>query len=201
MPSNIPGYLTPTSSAPLPGSLTLTQFIQSVIVGISGYAGTLVRPKWQQTPPKQPDVSVNWIAFGVVVGKPDVNAYVNMDEEGNSTFQRQQDLDVEVWFYGPDAQDNAFKFLDGFQIQQNLEAMRLADMGYRGFQDPVQGADLIHERWVPIWKVTLTLTRQVDRTYPILSFVSAVGSMHTVVNSEDVAQSWETAEPPPEEEP
>jgi len=199
VPSNIPGYLSPTTSTPLPGSLTFTQFIQSVIVGISGYTGTLVRPKWQQNPPKQPDITTNWIAFGITVGKPDVNAFVNMDSAGNSIFQRQQDVDIDVSFYGPDAQDNVMKFLDGFQIQQNLEAMRAAKMGYRGFQDPVQGADLVHERWVPIWNVTLTLTRQVDRTYPILSFVSAVGSMHTVVNSEDVAQSWETAEPPEEE--
>jgi hypothetical protein len=189
------GYLTPAALTPLPGGLTLQQFIQSLIVGVTGYAGALVRPKWQENPPKQPSIDTNWIAFGIELGKPDTNAFVETPLTGDTYLRRQQDLDVSCVFYGPLAQESAFAFLDGLQITQNLEALRIANMGYRGFDGPVSAADLVHERWVPVWTLTLTLTRQIDRTYPILSFVAALGSMHTVVNGEDVATNWET---PPE---
>ncbi|CAB4149593.1 hypothetical protein UFOVP558_11 [uncultured Caudovirales phage] len=196
MPSNIPGYLTPTSSQPLPGPLSLEDFIQSVIKGISGFAGTLVRPKWQQNPPKQPGIDINWIAFGLVNNAPDANASVTMDDAGVTKLKRQELLEIQVAFYGPAAQENISVFRDGFQIQQNLEAMMLANMGFKECSQAIRGPDLVNERWVERYEMSLFLVRQVQRTYPILSFASASGVIHTVLETpEDI--DWETQEPPP----
>lgn len=193
MSSATGGYLNPTASQPLPGNLTLEQFIQTVIVGISGFTNTLVRPKWQVAPPKQPDINVNWIAFGLQINRPGYSAYVGVDESGdNSTLQRQEYLEIQLAFYGPNAQENLAIFQDGFQLQQNLEALRLANMGYTEISPGIRGPDLINERWVDRWECSLFLTRQVQRTYSILSFASAHGSIHTELSSEPYNTDWNT---------
>lgn len=191
------GYLTPTSSEPLPGDLTLEQFIQTVIVGISGYAGTLVRPKWQIAPPKQPDIGTDWIAYAVSNIIPDANAYTWLDQDDVDNLQRQEFLEIQVAFYGPNALENISIFRDGFQIQQNLEAMRLANMGFTGITNSQRGPDLVNGRWVERLETTLALVRLVQRIYPILSFASAAGTIHTVVvDNDDYAIQWETGAPP-----
>lgn len=184
MPSNIPGYLAPSSSQGLPGGLTLTQFIQSVIVGVSGYTGTLVRPKWQVAPPKQPDIGTDWIAFGLQIVGKDKYAYTGIQPDETYEFQRHERLEIQVAFYGPNAQENISLFQDGFQIQQNLEAMLLANIGYTDVSQILRGPDLVNERWIDRYEMTLYLTRQVQRTYPILSFASVVGTIHTVVDGD-----------------
>lgn len=188
------GYLVPTSSEPPPGGLTLEDFIQTVLVGVSGIAGTLVRPKWQIEPPKYPDITVNWIAFAIVTNRPDANASVSMDANDVTLLQRQETLSVQLSFYGPDALEKSSIVRDGFQIQQNLEALRLANMGYNGITDAVRGPDLFNERWVDRYESTLTLVRQVQRAYPILAFASAHGSIHTDKEPELIID-WETPDP------
>lgn len=188
------GYLVPTSSTPLPGSLTLTQFIQTVLVGISGIAGTLVRPKWQINPPKQPDISTNWLAFGISLGSPNANAYVDMDENGNQISERHQDLKIQCSFYGPDSMDYASLVQDGFQIQQNLEAMRAANMGYASTGQILPIPDLINERWYNRMEMEIILRREIQRIYPVLSFVSATGTIHTVLGNEEYLLNWQTPE-------
>lgn len=184
------GYLVPSSSQGLPGSLTLEQFIQTVIVGVSAYPGTLVRPKWQVAPPKQPDIGTDWIAFAYALFNTDQNAWVGMDADENTLLKRQEDIEVQISFYGPNAQENISLFHDGFQIQQNLEALMLADMGYRGITPAMRGPDLVNERWIERFEMSLMLTRQVLRTYPILSFVSAGGIIHTVVDGQAYDSNW-----------
>lgn len=189
------GYLRPTSSQPLPGNLSLEDFIHSVIAGITGFPGNLVRPKWQVNPPKQPDIGIDWIAFGINEIAPDANAYVNLDKDGNNVLARMEKVQVGIGFYGPNAQENISVFRDGFQIQQNVEALLLANMGFNGISSAVRGPDLVNQRWVERYEVVLTLVRTVQRIYPVLSFASAGGSIHTVVAGNEYNTQWETEEP------
>lgn len=186
------GYLTPSTTAPLPGGLTLPQFLQTVLVGLSGLDGTLVRPKWQKNPPKQPDVDVNWIAFQVVQNVPDANAYTWLSKSGFNTTQRHEMLEVQCSFYGPDSSDIASKVRDGFQIQQNLEALRTANMGFTGTGNASRFPDLVNERWIDRIEMSILLRRQILRVYPILSFVSARGTIHTVLGNEEYLIEWQT---------
>lgn len=188
------GYLVPTLSQSLPGELSLEDFIQTVIVGITGYPGPLVRPKWQQSPPKNPDIDVDWIAFGIQINSPDSNAYTSLDKDGNDLLLRMEKIQVQAAFYGPNAQENSSIFRDGFQIQQNLESLKLANMGFNSISDAVRGPDLLNQRWVDRWETTLVLVRTVQRVYPVLSFASARGSIHTVISENDLTIQWETEE-------
>ena len=195
MASNEPGYLLPTSSEQLPGDLSLEDFIQTVITGISGLPGQMVRPKWQLNPPKQPQILDNWIAFGISSITPDANAYNGQDADDNNELKRNETIEVQLAFYGPNAMENISVFRDGLWIQQNLESMFKARMGFRGIGPANRIPDLINERWVDRYEVTLVLVREVVRTYPILSFASVRGVLHTVLDGENYTQDFETEEP------
>lgn len=186
------GYLAPTSKPFVPRNLNLEQFIQSVIVGITSYPGTLVRPKWQAAPPKQPDLSIDWIAYGISIIGSDANAYVWLDSHDVTNLNRQESIEVQCAFYGPHAIDNITIFRDGFQIQQNLDALRFAKMGFKEISPANRGPDLVNERWVERYETTLILVRQVLRSYPILSFASASGTIHTVIGNDPTNLPWQS---------
>lgn len=195
------GYLVPSGTQGPPGGLTLTQFIQSVIVGVTGLPGTMVRPRFQTLPPKDPDIQVNWASFFIRSPRADTNAFVASNPDGSSTLNRQESLDVDISFYGAAALDFYSLLRDGLQITQNLEALRLANMGYTDITPGIVGPDLVNERWQSRVATTLTLVRQVVRTYPVLSFASAGGTVNTVLTNNQQYEAAFEAEAPPEEEP
>lgn len=175
----------PLSTEPLPRGLNLAQFIQTVIAGVSGLDGTLVRPKWQPQMPKSPDASVNWIAMGIDTSTPDANAYVATDDTGKVISQRHEGLEVGCSFYGPDGLDYAILVRDGFQIQANRAALKAANMGFTGVSETRHVPDLLNGQWVDRWVMTILLRREIQRVYPILTITSLSGTVHVVLGNEE----------------
>lgn len=190
------GYVRPSSTLDLIGTLTLGQFVQTVLVGISGLPGPLVRPKFQVAPPKQPpEPTENWLAFALMEDTPDANAYLGMNSDGTAVeMQRHSDLRIECSFYGPRAQELTELVRDGFQIPQNRAALFKANMGFvettRAFRLP----ELVNERWFDRFEMGIRLRKETQRTYPILSILSANGTISTVVGDEEWITNWQTPE-------
>lgn len=291
------GYLLPAKQFPLPGNLSFRQFLQQIFVGVSGLPGNLVFPRWQIAPPKQPDISTNWLAIGITEVKPDANAYLGVlpftyaegtieilcnpqpldtltlngvviqfvvsdptsnqvligstplltttslatllsassplnvgtyaqDQNvititygtpgsvGNSytlakspsraiwlsnatltgggtqvnTTQRHEELTIGCSFYGPEASEYCNIVRDSFQIPQNLEGLRSVNMGFMGTDNALQVPDLVNERWVERFEMSVHLRREIIRTYPILTLVSASGTI-----TADLSQGTKTA--------
>lgn len=162
--------------------LTLNQFLQTVLVGLSDLQGQFVRPNWQQEPPKQPDIDVDWLAFGIANSTPDANAFVGTDGAGNTSLTRQELLEVACSIYGPNALELSGLIRDGFQIDQNRWALKTAKMGYAYSGDTQHIPDLLNERWYNRVTFSFFLRRQVQRNYPILTIVSANGSIFSTGN-------------------
>jgi hypothetical protein len=189
------GYLVPSSNGSLPGGLTLNQFIQTVLVGVSGITGSLVRPRWQAAPPANPDLSVNWIAFGVTAIAPDANAYTQLNVGGASAkLQRQELLEVQCAFYGPSAMEIAGQVRDAFQLQQNLEALQAGNVTFAYTGDAQHIPDLVNERWIDRVEMSIFLRRQRDRTYPVLQVNSAEGTIHAASGEEEYLVPWSVEE-------
>lgn len=162
-----------------PPGLNLVQFIQTLFTGLSAFPGNLVRPDWQTEMPKQPDINVNWLAFGIGSVTPDANAYTGFDPNGVTYLQRNELLELTISVYGPQAYDNVTLIRDGLQIPQNMAALRAANMGF-AYDSPARHIpDLVNERWIDRYVMEIFLRRQIQRFYPIVSFLSASGIVFT----------------------
>lgn len=185
-------YILPSTTVPLPGKLNLTQFLQTVLVGISGLPGTMVRPKWQIAPPKQPDVAVNWMGFGITRSMPDTYSYVGVNSSGQTVSQRQEGLEIGCSIYGPEGLDIETLIRDGFQIPQNLQALTAANMGFTEIGQALQVPDLINERWINRIEMSIFIRREIQRTYAIPTLISANGKIHSVIGNEEYLLDWAT---------
>src|SRR3979409_241705 len=128
--SSTGGYLIPSGAPPLEGQ-ALLDFLQGVIVGITGLDGTMVRPVWQSEPPNIPDAGEAWCAFRITTRPSDKFPYVkhNADGQGADALQRHEELHVLCSFYdlgsGGLADGLCAQLRDGLSIAQNREILTL----------------------------------------------------------------------------
>lgn len=188
-------YLTPTYTEPLPDGLTLTQFIQTVLVGLTNIDGTLVRPEWQPAPPKQPDINVNWLAFGVANLTPDAYSYVATgDTPTNIYSQRQETFEVTLSIYGLHALETYGLLRDGFQIPQNLQALFSANIGFTEITGAFRVPELVNERFINRVTTSIFFRREIQRLYGgALTLTSASGTIHTFFGDEPYLLNWGTS--------
>ena len=175
------GYLVPE----LPSNTYLIYFFNSMISGVTGLTSSLIRPRWQQNPPAQPNITVDWCSFGITQYKPDANAYIKVDDE-NVVLQRQEDIEILVSFYGPNCQGYTQVLRDGLEISQNREQLFLNNMAYKGSENALHVPELINDRWFDRVDITLTFSRQIggpdqnaSQIYDVLPLLSAEGEIIT----------------------
>jgi hypothetical protein len=170
------GYLTQTEGS-IDG-VSFRRFIGAVLVGVSGFQAEYVRPSWQTNPPPIPNIDVNWMAFGQTGRRGEYSSYLMTDIDGTKTEQRtHEECDFLLTFYGPDCLDIAARVRDGFRIEQNQEALQLHGMAMVGNTDIIHAPELINDRYFDRADMTITIRREVKRSYPILSFTGAHGTI------------------------
>lgn len=172
--SSTGGYLSPAVPAVPLEDGDLDAVLQQMVAGITGLAGSFVRPRWQPTVPKQPEAQVNWCAIGVTTMTSDDNPALVHDPITGDTLIRHEEIALLASFYGPQGQRNAATLRDGIYVPQNLEALRVNGIGLIDAGQIITAPELFNEQWVKRYDLTLNLRRIINRLYPVLNIASAV---------------------------
>lgn len=183
------GPLLPASIDTPVFDLDLDKVLQAVVVGVAGLAGDKVRPRWQPTQPRMPEIGEDWCAIGVTEILPDNNPAVMHDPagDGHDDLIRHEDLAVLASFYGPHAARNAGLLRDGLYISQNREPLDAQGVGLVTTDAVRMVPTLVNEQWQRRADLLITLRRIVRRAYPVLNILSAQGSIDTGTVSVSIA--------------
>jgi hypothetical protein len=184
--SSTGGYLQPAAPpAPTPlEGLALLEFLLGWVVGVSGLPGMLVRPRWQPEPPDIPQSGTCWAAIGVQRRPSDEYPYSDWNALKNAfMLQRHEELVLLTSFYDTGstglADMYAAQFRDGAAIAQNREPLVLAGMNLVKVGDLITVPSLLKLQWLYRVDLEISIRREIDRTYPVLTLESASGYIYT----------------------
>lgn len=170
------GYIQPASTATPVADLDLDLVLQDLVVGVTGLAGEFVRPRWQPTQPRTPEVSVDWCAVGAIQTDTERGtAFVGHDGagDGRDNLVRHEQIEALASFYGPGAARNAAVLRDGLQIPHNRAALDADGMGFVEAGPLRTVPELVNQQWLRRVDLPITLRRAVRREYPVLNILSA----------------------------
>lgn len=175
------GYISPVAPSTALFDDALDALLQQAVVGITGLAGSLVRPRWQPVVPKQPDPTVDWCAIGVTDDTPMDYPAETHDGTGNGSDTQQQweEFIVLASFYGPNNMANASQLRRGLYVAQNREALQLAGIDLVEAGKVVTAPDLVNQQWIKRRDITLRFRRAVASIYPVLNILSADDTLVT----------------------
>jgi hypothetical protein len=192
------GYIVPTASFNATADAAFDAILAGLAAGITGLPVNLVRPRWQATPPPQPEASVDWCAIGVTDESgdgsidlvhrsilPSTATPADPTGDGYTTSYEVVEQTVMASFYGPAAWSNGNRFRVGLAIPQNREALILQDITLK----------LVPKRVTPFFEtlnsityrrcdVEFVLRRTITRTWPIENIQKAQGTIKSQTGSE-----------------
>lgn len=192
--SSTGGYLAP-SPPPAPQPLeddALDNFLQQVVVQLTGIPGQKVFPRWQENQPNIPPLGVNWASIGVTEQDTSSQGFAYEAHDpvllnpfpplptpaptpppnGYDIQIQHELLEILCSFYGPAARTNAALVRDGLQVAQNREALQLAGMAFVGSGKITAVPSLVNSQWYSRYDMPITIRREIVRNYPILDLVS-----------------------------
>lgn len=153
--------------------------LQAAIVGMTALDGALVRPRWQNPPPKQPDPSVDWCAVGMLtsetLGQPWIEhiSGPNITDPSADLTEELEELEVLTSFYGPHAKNFSGILRTGLKIPQNLEPLKSQGLFFIEALGQRVVPELINQQWVRRVDMGLRFRRMVARAYGINNILSA----------------------------
>lgn len=164
------GYLLPDGGT-VPSDQDLEDIFQGFIRGVTGIAGSMVRPRFQTVPLPMPAVGEDWVAFGIKSQRQDDSPYFDQHENDATTI-RHEKIEVALSFYGTQGQHFAKLFVDGTAIPQNIDQLKPHKIKFVWVSEVLTVPDLINEQYVHRFDVNATFRRKTERTYPIKTFKS-----------------------------
>jgi hypothetical protein len=200
------GYLAPSTTPP-PSDTDFARQLSNLIAGVTGIAGSLVRPRWQPEPPPIPKITENWVAIGATavdpadrgtasiihVGRDYVQDRLARGEslpvgsdpasndellyDGRDDLTEHEMITILASVYGPASGGYASLLRSGLMIDQNWELAHSRGMVLMEVGTIRHVPEMIDGRWYDRRDVEIKIRRQVDRSYPVLNILSAQGEL------------------------
>jgi hypothetical protein len=186
--------LSPVPGQKAPEQTDIEDVLQALIVGITGICGTLVRPRWQPSPPDEPGPQADWCAFGitrhdphnfpvirhhgaVAVGDSLTDSDSNDEGDGYDEITDLETLTVLASFYGPRHMDLARTFRVGLHVPQNRKILLEHNMNFTRAGSIVPVPALIAMQWRARADLSLTFQLMTSRTYAVLNLQQMDGTL------------------------
>jgi hypothetical protein len=177
--STTSGFIGPNASPTPLQDDAYDDLLHDLIAGITNIAPDLIRPRWQPEPPPRPDISVDWVAFGITEVDQDwLPSIVHVDTgEGFDAFQRFEVNTVLVTFYGPNSGRNVGLLKDGLFIDQNVAELRKNAVAIVEVGASTTAPELFNQRWQDRTDLPVHLRREIRRDYPVRNLLRAQGTI------------------------
>lgn len=180
--SSTGGFIAPTSAAPAEDA-ALDTILQTLVIGVCSLPANLVRPRWQQVSPAQPEPTVDWCAIGVIDETPferGASRHFGRDTSGTNpngytVAVDWQTIRVLASFYGPNARGNAASLRSGMLVPQNRETLYgsgIALVEAPGVARFVPYTD--NQQTIRRVDIEMIFNRAINRTWPIDDLLEAV---------------------------
>lgn len=171
----------------------IVDLLTALVAATTSLAPSLVRPRWQPTPPEQPPAGTPWAAVGVTRRTGQGYTHQVMSTlPGTATeallVRRWAAFEALVSFYGPNGDDLAELFRDSVQLNQNLAGLYLYGVKVTGVGDVQAVPDLVNLQWIDHQDVPFDLVREFDRYYPVRSILQGIVTVTADVLPEVVNQ-------------
>jgi len=173
--SSTGGYLSPEGTPAPEHDDELDALFQTAIRNITALPGSLVRPRWQPNPPKQPEADVNWCALAVTAIEADAGPAIKHISagEGSAQYERHEELQLFVTFYGPRAGAFAALLRDGISMPQNMEALRANEIGFVDCGRARRVPEFVNQTWIDRVDMLVRFRRKVTRRYGVRNLLAA----------------------------
>lgn len=157
--------------------------LHQVFVGITGFAGSLVRPRYQDEPAQQPEFNASWLAFGQENVEADTHAYQEHVplEEGRHYVERDELHTYLLSFYGPRASSFAELTRNSLALDQNRDGLLALGVAVVSMGQATKIPSLVKTHWVNRVDVPITFRRRVRHTVAVLNLQSAQMGLHNEV--------------------
>lgn len=181
------GYL-PQVNTPL-SDPAMEDVITAAISGILSFDNSMIRPRWQALPARQPPPTTNWVAIGITDRTAIDYPYIKHFNGGPDQLTRWSRITVAVSVYGPNAQGLAEQLRDGFYVSQNLEALATSSIKLTDIGSITAVPDLYNVQWINRADMEMHLAVATNRTYNVLDIASSQGTI-TAVDGATTTAVW-----------
>ena len=177
--SRVNDYLTPVGTSS-PYDADLEDILQRWTTKITGLDPKLVRPRWQEKPPRQPPASVTWCAIGPLniytIGTPQITHSgddITDPDNGTDTLSDQERIDVMASFYGPLSQQYANRLKKGCRLPQNNDQLKPYGMVLSHVDEIRPAPTLRNDQWLKRFDLRIFVNRKTSETYQVRNLASA----------------------------
>ena len=155
--------------------------IHEMIVGLTDFDNTLVRPAYQENPLAEPPPDVNWCAFHATDSNATNYSFVHhvSDGDGEDVVTDWINKEIRLYFYGNLSNEYAGMVRRGLMVEQNRYNLRKAGVAIRKVNNAIQVPELVNDKWIYRTDLVIDVTFEAVGNYAILNLLQSGGTVYS----------------------